>query len=342
MKDLFPTLIANGGIKNTLAREIADGTFAHAYILEGPYGTGKRTAATLAAASIFCHRRGEDGVPLPCGECESCRKVLRGMSVDVLYSESAATVDEIRAMKQSMYESANENDYKIYVLSDTQNLTVNAQNSLLKSLEEPPPHVLFFLLCDDAEALLETIRSRAPILRTESLPDEVLRRALLAREPRAGELARKDAGRFEEIVLFANGSLGMALDSVDPKKSERILKLRGEAVQTAQAILRGDAAAYELASKLTGYTRDVLKELLLSVQKVLRDTVAIKRDPEARLCFFAERDHAMEIAEGASLSGVMAACDAVELALADIKRNAAVPSLVLHLFLSARQNKATK
>ena len=337
MRDLFPTLLANQGIKSTLAVEIANGIFSHAYIIEGPYGTGKRTVATLAAAAILCHRRGEDKTPLPCGECDSCRKVLRGMSVDVLFTESAASIDEIRAIKQTMYESANENDYKIYVLTDTQNLTVNAQNSLLKSLEEPPPHVLFFLLCDDAEALLETIRSRAPILRTETLTDDLLRSTLLSREPRAGELVRKDPKRLEEIVLFANGSLGLALDSLDPKKSDRIVKLREEAKEVAAAVLRGDAPAYELAAKLMGYTRDVLKELLLSVQNVLRDAMTVKRDAEIRLRFFAEREEAVEISGGASLGRILAACDAVEIVLSDCKRNAAVPSLVMNLFLAAQK-----
>lgn len=338
MQDLFPTLLANAGIKATLAREIADGAFPHAYIIEGPYGTGKRTVATLAAASIFCHRRGEEGVPLPCGQCESCRKVLRGMSVDVLYVESTASVDEIRALKQGMYEAPNENDYKIYVLQDTQNMSVNAQNSLLKSLEEPPSHVLFFLLCDDAEVLLETIRSRAPILRTDALPDELLRRELLRRAPQAGDLVRRDPGRLEEIVLFANGSLGLALDGVDPKKSERIAKLRAEATDTARALLRGDVPAYELAAKLTGYTRDALKELLPLVQSALRDAVAIKRDPEVRLRFFAQREAASEVSGTADLNHVMTACDAVTTAISDCKRNAAVPSLVLNMFLTA-QNK---
>ena len=338
MKELFPTLIGNSGIKSILAREIADGAFPHAYILEGPYGTGKTTVATLAAASIFCHNRDKEGMPLPCGTCESCQKVLRHMSVDVIYLESAATVDEIRAMKQTMYESANENDYKIYVLKDTQNMTVNAQNSLLKSLEEPPPHVLFFLLCDDAEALLETIRSRAPILRTETLSDTVVREELLRRSPEAGTLVKRAPGRLEEVVLFSNGSLGLALDGVDPKKSERILKLRAEATDVAKAVIRGDLHAYELAAKMTSYTRDALKELLPLVQTALRDAVAIKRDPDTGLRFFAEREDASALSGSADLRRVMAACDAVTVAISDVKRNAAVPSLVLNLFLAAQQS----
>ena len=336
MKKLFPTLIGNAGIKNTLAREIADGSFSHAYILEGPYGTGKQTAAVLAAASILCRNRDKEDTPLPCGTCESCQKVLRHMSVDVLRTE-ALSVEDIRALRQGMYESANENDYKIYILQNTQDMTVNAQNSLLKSLEEPPPHVLFFLLCEDAEALLETIRSRAPILRTEALPDAVLREELLRLSPQAGELIRRNPGRLEEIILFANGSLGLALDSVDPKKSERILKLREEATETAAAVIRGDLQAYERAARLTGYTRDALKELLYPAQAALRDAIAAKRDPDARLHFFAERETALAVSGSADLKRIMAACDAVSLAIADVKRNAAVPSLVLNLFLTAQK-----
>lgn len=336
MKELFPTLLANGGIKSTLAQEIRNGAFSHAYILEGAYGTGKRTVATLAAAAIFCHRRNEDGVPLPCGECESCRKVLRRVSVDVSYS-SSASVDGVREMKQDLYESANENDYKIYVLEDAHNMTVNAQNSLLKSLEEPPPHVVFFLLCDDAEALLETIRSRAPVLRTDALPDDLLRRELLARDRRAGEIARRDPRKLEEIILFANGSLGLALDAVDAQKSEKVWKMRKEAAEIARAVVRGDTAAYELAAKLTSYQRETLKELLPLVQSALRDAAVCKRDAEARLTFFADREEAVALCGTADIRTVINACEAVAVAMSDVKRNAAVPSLVLNLFLSAHE-----
>jgi DNA polymerase III delta prime subunit len=335
--EIFEGLIGNEDIKNTLGNAINNSEFLHAYIIEGPYGTGKHTTALLSAAAVFCRNRDKDGLPLPCGECESCRKVLRGMSVDIIYAEPGASVDDIRALRQGMYEAPNENDYKIYVLPDAHDMTVNAQNSLLKSLEEPPPHVMFFLLCDDAEALLETIRSRAPVLRTEVLPDTLLREVLLKQEPKAGELARKDPMKFEEIILFSNGSLGMAKDSLDPKKSERILKLREEAKTTAAALLRGDAQAYELAARLTGYTREALKELLPSVQAALRDAAVIKRDPDAKLCFFASRDAASDAAGTADLYRILAACDAVATAISDVKRNAAVPSLVLNLFLSAQE-----
>ena len=337
MKERFPTLLANEGIKSILAGEIADGSFSHAYILEGAYGTGKHTVALLASAAVLCHNRHKDGSPLPCGECESCRKVLRGMSVDVIYAEAGASVDDIRALRQSMYEAPNENDYKIYILPDAHDMTVNAQNSLLKSLEEPPPHVMFFLLCDDAEALLETIRSRAPVLRTESLTDAKIREILLKTDPKAGELARRDPMKFEEIILFSNGSLGMAKDSLDPKKSERILKLREEAKETAAALLKGDTQAYELAAKLTGYTREALRELLPSVQAVLRDAAVIKRDPDVKLRFFASHDAASDAAGTADLSRILTASDAVATAISDVKRNAAVPSLVLNLFLSAQK-----
>ena len=112
MKPFFPTIYGNEPLLARLGEEILSDRLGHAYILEGPAGTGKHTLALQMAAALACERKGEDGVPLPCLQCPACRKILSGHSPDVIFinREDKATlgVDPIREMRTSAYMAPNE------------------------------------------------------------------------------------------------------------------------------------------------------------------------------------------------------------------------------------------
>ena len=179
MGEIFSTLVGNKYIKETLGTDIRNGQAAHAYILSGPVGSGKHTAARLCSAASVCEHRTDPNYALPCTECPSCRKILRDISADVIFinSGSRATigVEQIRNIRQDLYITPNDGERKFYIIEEAEKMTVQAQNALLLSLEEPPSFVTFFLLTTDAAALLETIRSRAPVLSMELFyPDAVM------------------------------------------------------------------------------------------------------------------------------------------------------------------------
>ena len=140
--EIFKDLIGNDDIKNTLGSAIKNGVFSHAYIVEGDKGTGKHTVARLASSAIMCQSGGD----LPCGKCEFCRKILNDNCADVRFFD-AFKVDDVRKIKETLYESSTECPYKIYIFNDAHKMNVKAQNALLISLEEPPKNVVFFLLC---------------------------------------------------------------------------------------------------------------------------------------------------------------------------------------------------
>ena len=138
VRAVFPALIGNETIKSILAADLAKDTGAHAYILEGPRGSGKHTAALQIAAAVLCENRGDPNRPLPCGSCSACRKILGGFSVDVMTvtngDKASLGVDAIRAVKESLYVTPNDGEKKFYLIENAHLMTTQAQNALLLSL----------------------------------------------------------------------------------------------------------------------------------------------------------------------------------------------------------------
>ena len=178
-RDFFPDLYGNEKIKQNLAVDAARGKCAHAYIIEGPDGSGKHLLARLLAASSVCAEREHPTHPVPCRVCPNCHRILHDISADVSYislnGKASIGVEAIRNMKQNLYVTPNDGEKKFYIIENAELMTVQAQNSLLLSLEEPPEYVMFFLLTTHSAGLLETIRSRAPTVRMEQFsPKRIL------------------------------------------------------------------------------------------------------------------------------------------------------------------------
>lgn len=174
----FGDFAGNGPVKRQLAAEIDAGHFPHALLLEGAAGSGRRTLAALIARAATCKGSGER----PCGVCAACAKALHPDVTCLGGDGSPLTVDTVRRLREEAFVLPNEAAYRVMVLADAQTMTPQAQNALLKILEEPPAHVLFILTCDNRTALLETIRSRCVCLTLTAVPWEeaapVLRRLL--------------------------------------------------------------------------------------------------------------------------------------------------------------------
>ncbi len=182
----FDALLGNDRLKENLISSLAKGRISHFYLISGPEGAGKRTLARHLAAAVLCSR--EDR---PCGRCSSCRKVLSGAHPDVITVDDAekkhVPVQLIRWMREDVFVRPNEAERKVYILPRAQDMRVEAQNALLKVLEEPPKYGVFLLLTDNAETLLPTVRSRCVELSLQALPDAVLSQALRQAFPQAQE-----------------------------------------------------------------------------------------------------------------------------------------------------------
>ena len=336
LKPAFTDVIENFGLRNRLRDEIIEKKFSHAYILEGAKGTGKHMLALRIAAALSCERIDDPSAPLPCGCCSCCKKILAKNSPDVIFinREDKATlgVDAIRAIKQDVFVAPNDVAVKVYIIEDAHLMTEQAQNALLLTLEEPPAYVRFLLLCESTASLLETIRSRAPTLRTEPIPTKILGEHLCAISDEARTLERSAHQELCELTVSANGSIGKALDLLDPKARKPIIARRENARQFVRRCSeRHDAAATLRLLKTFGQKREDLTEQLNAIAVCLRDLLLSKQSENAPLCFFADREEALSLAYTFTTPALLALCDHVYNAMERLKRNANVRLVLTEL-----------
>ncbi len=198
----FDQLLGNARLKQNLAQAASKHRFSHFYMICGPVGSGKHTLTKLLCAAVMCENENQ-----PCLACNACRKVMAGTHPDIAYVEDpekkTTPVELIRSARADMFIQPNEGKRKIYIFP--QELRVEAQNALLKVLEEPPSYGVFILLTDNPEKILTTVRSRSVQLTLESLPQDILTQALKTQFPDA------DAQALEAAILGSGGYLGQAM-----------------------------------------------------------------------------------------------------------------------------------
>src|SRR3979411_2868411 len=157
----FSDVIGQEHVTRTLQNAIEQGRSAHGYIFSGHRGIGKTTVARILAMALNCRSK-DKPVPEPCGICESCTEIRAGNAVDVIEIDAATNrgIDEIRELRESARYRPARDRFKIYILDEAHQITDAAFNALLKTLEEPPSHVIFMMATTQPEDIPQTIRSR--------------------------------------------------------------------------------------------------------------------------------------------------------------------------------------
>ena len=340
MNRFFDGVAANEALRTRIGQEIAAGTLSHAYIIEGPRGSGKHTLALQISAALSCERRTDASSPLPCKRCPSCQKILGGNSPDVITigREDKATlgVEAIRKLKTDVWVMPNDTDVKIYLIEDAHLMTVQAQNALLLTLEEPPSYVLFFLLCESTAPLLETIRSRAQTLHTEPVPSRVMDDYLCRHSSDASALKATNPTEYYEILATADGKLGMALELLDPKARKPLLEQRATAREFIRLCSerRSSEASLRYLNSLS-QKRDHLTAQLSTVLLCLRDLILTKQTENAPLCFFADAEEAASLAYHFTMPELLRLSGAINEAIDRLRVNANIRLTLISLAVQA-------
>ena len=276
-------MLFNRTEKEKLLSEIASGKLSHAYLIEGGEGCGKTYFARFAAAAVLC-----TGDKPPCGKCPSCVKALAGSHSDLFYfspdKKASMGVETVRDIKKSLFFMPNDGDRKVYIIDDAQKMTVQAQNALLKFIEEPPASVLFFIVADKKESLLPTVVSRTRIISLAPSDNADIRRFLMSESKKSG------GEQIDEAINMAEGSPGKALKLLC-RDFSRQRQLCLDFMPVLVSTSKSDAMAFLLSMKLN---RDGVKEFFTLLMTALADVMNARFGRATRLL---SRDAAAEYAK---------------------------------------------
>ncbi len=313
-----------------LERAIRTGKVSHAYIFTGEKGTGKKRLADAFAMTLQCTSDGER----PCGECHSCHQAASGNHPDIIYilheKPASIGVDDVRVQLTGDVQIRPYNGkYKIYIIPEAEKLTVQAQNAILKTIEEPPEYVVIILLASNEQVLLETIRSRCVVMHLKPVPDEQVKAYLME------QLMVPDY-QADICVAFAQGNIGKAV---------RLASSEDFAAIKASAMMLIRNAGKMQISELIDYVKDV-QEYKVSIQDYLdilalwyRDMVYFKatRDIDG-IVFKDELRTIRDTVSYCTYEGVEEVVNAIESAKARLSANVNFDLTMELLFLVIKEN----
>jgi len=266
MEKYFKNLFGNEEQKRYFINKIDDGSLPHAFIIEGRVGSGRHTLALSIAEYLAKNSPFKD-------------KIFRRESPDIIEyglseKKKSIGVDVIRELRTSAYLMPSELDFKMFIVSDADKMTVAAQNAALKVLEEPPNNVYFFLLCENSFALLSTIRSRAQTIRMQPFTNEQLDE-ILSKNPQYNKIKQTNPEIYYSAIRQSGGFLGAAQDILIKTDNEN--KITQNAITLFEMITNRAYTDILVYISQIRYQREELIEFIDICKLILRDILSLRQ-----------------------------------------------------------------
>ncbi len=280
---LFDDLAGQDFVVSTLTSSITSGRLAHAYLFSGPRGVGKTSAARILARAVNCQ---EGPTASPCGVCSSCQEISRGNSLDVIEIDGASntSVNDIREIRDEVLFAPNASRYKVYIIDEVHMLSNSAFNALLKTIEEPPPYIIFIFATTEIHKVPATIRSRCQQFNFRLIPvDEIkslLQKVCVEFDIQAEDdalfwIAKEATGSlrdaytlFDQVIAFSDGAitqekirekLGLVgIDNLNDLMEDLIAGNTAGVMEKMDAVLYQGVPVEQYIIDLTEYFRNLL------------------------------------------------------------------------------------
>lgn len=326
----FQDVVGHNDIIQYMKTAVEQQKVSHAYILNGERGSGKKMLARLFAMTLQCESGGSE----PCGECRACKQADSDNHPDIitLTHEKPGTisVDDIRKqINGDIMIKPYSGPYKIYIIPGADMMTVQAQNALLKTIEEPPEYAVIFLLTENEFSLLETIRSRCVVLKLRNIKNTLIKKYLM-------EQYKVPDYQAEVCAAFAQGNMGKAINLAT---SEHFNEIKEEAVQLLKYI--DDMELHEIvaAIKEIGKYKLEITDYLDIITVWYRDILIYKATKDIDQVVFSDQlKFIKEKAAKSSYEGIELILQSIERAKARIKANVNFDLLMELLLLTIKEN----
>ena len=326
----FKDILGHEQIKEHFQNAAATGKVSHAYILSGEEGMGKKTLANAFAMTLLCEEGGRE----PCMQCHACGQVLSGNHPDLIYvtheKPASIGVDEIREqINNTIMIRPYSSYYKIYIVDEAEKMTVQAQNALLKTIEEPPSYAVILLLTTNQDAFLPTILSRCVQLKLKPLRDSVVKEYLI-------QSLKVEEAQAEIYAAFARGNLGKAIHLAS---SEEFKLLYREVLTLLKNVKEMDIAMLLDYIKKMQEENLILDECLDFMQLWYRDILMYKVTKDMNCLIFKEEYTAVSrLCQNSSYEGLEAVLNAIDKAKARLAANVNTELALELMLLTMKEN----
>lgn len=326
----FRDIIGQEQIISHLQTAIESGQVSHAYIIHGEQSSGKDFIAKIFATALQC----ESKETAPCGECRSCKQAANGNQPDIIFVQhekpNTIGVEDIRTqIVNDMGIKPYSSPYKIYIVNEAEKMTPQAQNALLKTLEEPPAYGMILLLTTNVDSFLPTILSRCIVLNMKPVPDALVTKFLME------ELNVPDY-KAEVCTAFARGNIGKAKALATSEEFEQI---KSDAVSLLKYVKEMDIAdLVTTIKKITEYKFQI-KDYLDIIMVWYRDVLLLKATNDANhLIFKEEIQYIRKVAVNSSYEGLETIIRAIETAKSRLDANVNFDLTMELMFLVIKEN----